>query len=203
MLYNNYYFLLTLGGKAPFGGCIPGTIRYYIKGEQTSKSTFNSGGSYSETVAEGSMDKVCKKGERVIEYGTNMYKNLQSTETQGGIGSATLSANEQDVGTSKGKSDGINQELSLLAKLLRPESNAKSDFVLSLFENESEESQFVTQNEQAAKEQQEMNVVKIDASKRDTHELNKLVGDMDMKDKKKKKKAKGDELLELMDSMES
>ena len=106
----------------------------------------------------------------------------------------------------KGKSgEGLNQELTLLAKLLRPDASdakGKSDFVLSLFENESEESQFVTLNEQAAKEQQEMNVVKIDASKRDTHELNKLVGDMDMKDKKKKKKAKGDELLELMDSME-
>jgi hypothetical protein len=195
-----------LGGKAPFGGCIPGTIRYYIKGEQTSKSTFNSGGSYSETVAEGSLEKVCKKGERVIEYGTNMYKNLQSTETQGGIGSATLAGGDSNDTSTKAKSgEGLNQELSLLAKLLRPEASdakGKSDFVLSLFENESEESQFVTQNERAAKEQQEMNVVKIDASKRDTHELNKLVGDMDVKDKKKKKKAKGDEFLELMDSME-
>jgi hypothetical protein len=84
----------------------------------------------------------------------------------------------------------------------RDKSSSKSQYVaLSLFESEADESTFVHQTKQAAREQ-ESNIVRIDAKQRDTQQIAKLVGDMDIKKEKKAKKSKGDELLELMDSMD-
>jgi hypothetical protein len=85
----------------------------------------------------------------------------------------------------------------------KDKSASKGQYVaLSLFESEADESTFVHQTQQAAREQ-ESNVVRIDAKQRDTQQIAKLVGDMHIKKEKKPKKTKGEEMLELMDSMES
>ena len=197
----------VLGAKTPFGGAIPGTFQYYHTGQATFTGSFSSGGSYTETVSEGSLQKAVKKGERVIDYGCNLYKMAGgTTDISGGIGSAaSLSTSSTSATTSDplAASNG-GEELNLLANLLRQtpiaDKGAKSTggtLMLSLFESEADEARFV-------KEVKEANIVKIDASQRDTKHIAKMVGDgLQAKPKKSAgatgKKSKGDELLALMD----
>jgi hypothetical protein len=84
----------------PFGGRIPGSYQYFIKGQQAHTGSFNSGGSYTETVVEGSIAKTAKKGERGIEYGCNLYKSggPNATDVQGGLGSAALTGADSSTG---------------------------------------------------------------------------------------------------------
>ncbi len=100
---------------------------------------------------------------------------------------------------------GTNEEMRLLDHLLQPfaEGNdngggAKGnagDFILDFFDTREDEAKFVKNAETASKEEEK--VIRIDASKRDRKSVDKIMGELSVKEKKKK--PKGDELLDLMD----
>lgn len=185
-------FIVHLKTKIPYGGQAPGTVRSYVNGKANKTVHFNSGGVYTETTKDGVLDKTAKQGERGTDLGTNMYKN-QAADTQGGFGSSYSGG-----GTSSSKDALVKEELQLLSHLIRPATESeKTNFSLSLFDDDEDEENFVV----AAKEGNKNGgqVIKIDASKRDKKSVDKIMSDLSVKDTKPKK-SKGEDMLDLMDS---
>lgn len=184
-------FVIHVKTKIPYGGQAPGTIRCYVNGKASKTIHFNGGGSYTETAKDGVLEKNAKQGERGTDLGMNMYKN-QTAETQGGFGSSYSGGS----GGSSSKDALVKEELQLLSHLIRPSTETeKTNFSISLFENEEDEENFIM----AAKEGNSGQVIKIDASKRDKNRsMDKIMSDLNVKDTKPKK-SKGEDMLALMD----
>lgn len=198
-------FVIPTTCKIGFGIQPSGIIKVFSGGVASKTIAFSSGGTYTETTKAGSLELTAKAGERVTDLGTNMYKN-QSADTQGGYGSsyntaatpatAAAGGGSATAASAASKETLAKEELNLLGLLVKPSGNAETDFSLSLFESAQEEEAFVAAAIEAVKTYE---TIMIDASKRDTSAVDKLVGDMS-KASTKPKKAKGDELLDLMDA---
>uniref|UniRef100_A0A914VVS4 Protein OSCP1 n=1 Tax=Plectus sambesii TaxID=2011161 RepID=A0A914VVS4_9BILA len=190
------FFIDITNMTIPHGATLPGSVRYFEEGAFTKTTNFEATGTFVESPALGSLEKTVKKGERLTALGMNMYKSGASTEVKGGVGSSA-------AGDETSKESDAKDELNLLSHLIQ--SNAKKgkadkgDFALSLFETEEDEVAFVEEAKKGAADDDK--VVRIDASKRDKRSMEKMIGDMGVKERKPRKD-KGQDILDMMDEAE-
>lgn len=188
-------FFIDISNMAiPHGATVPGTVRYFEEGAYTKTTNFERIGTFVESPTLGSLDKTASPDERVTTLGTNMYRSGASTEVKGGVGSSAV---RNETATENDAKD----ELNLLSHLIRTELKkaTKGDFALSFFENEGDEVAFVEEAKKSAEEDEK--VVRIDASKRDKRSIEKMIGDMGVKERKARKD-KGQDMLDMMDEAE-
>lgn len=192
------FFIDITNMTVPHGATVPGTVRYFEEGAYTKTTNFEGTGTFVESPGLGSLDKNAKKSERLTTLGTNMYKSGASTEVKGGVGSSAAS-NEP------AKESDAKDELNLLSHLISSDGKKgkgdKGDFALSLFENEEDEVAFVEEAKKGGGDDDDAKVVRIDASKRDKRSIEKMIGDMGVKERKARKD-KGQDMLDMMDEAE-
>lgn len=190
------FFIDITNMTIPHGATLPGSVRYFEEGAFTKTTNFDATGTFVESPDLGSLEKTVQTGERLTTLGMNMYKSGASTEVKGGVGSSA-------AGDGTAKESDAKDELKLLSHLIQSDAKKsktdKGDFALSLFETEEDEVAFVEEAKKSAADDDK--VVRIDASKRDKRSIEKMIGDMGVKERKPRKD-KGQDILDMMDEAE-
>ncbi|XP_063072428.1 protein OSCP1-like [Engraulis encrasicolus] len=197
----NGHFVLESSGPVPCGSDVPGLIRFFnSKGREVKRLEFQTGGSYTSHMREGSFEM---SGDRATRLGTNMYS--ESAENTHTTGASRKPRHKTQVSTAPNPL--AKEELNLLANLMGSmerrdtlNSGNSSGFRVNLFATDHEEEEAETCSETLGM----YNVITIQATE-DHHvnsELAKIADEFtDHKNNTDVPSSKGDHLLSLMDDL--
>ncbi|XP_057211083.1 protein OSCP1a [Triplophysa rosa] len=196
----NGRFVLSTSGPVPYGYEVPGSIRWFTKGQEVRRTVFPRGENYTRALHDASFDL---SGDRVTRLGTNMYSEASPEDSQA---SDTSNSTRKQKQVEYAPNLLATEELNLLAKLMggmevQKLSHADAGFKVNLLTLEQEDEGICVLE---GAEQQSPKVINIQAIQDQlvSTELARIAGEFSEDGRQTEGHLnKGDDLLAMMDDI--